>query len=199
MSSILFGLVFPSATFYKSNQLKDKRQHYCSDLGEFHIYLAILEVISVTDFSFSQALAFWLQSQKGHLRKESFQVKVFWWTHMQPLHPEMPLEIPDTMLRGWAHIDYWVGKLFWTQSLCASILWVIKPNVLSFRKQLSPISRMQCPLPVNDGEEATGFTVLMDHFWEPHSRPSVLSWKGNWAKHGDGAGGCPWGYTLHSL
>lgn len=59
MSSILLGFVFPSATFYKSNQLKEKRQYYSSDLGEFHIYLAILEVISVADFSFSQTLAFW--------------------------------------------------------------------------------------------------------------------------------------------
>lgn len=49
MSSVLLGLVFPSVTFYKSNQLKDKRQHYSSDLGEFHIYLAILEVISAAD------------------------------------------------------------------------------------------------------------------------------------------------------
>lgn len=77
MSSILLGFVFPSATFYKSNQLKEKRQYYSSDLGEFHIYLAILEVISVADFSFSQTLAFWQQSQKGHIQKESFQVKVF--------------------------------------------------------------------------------------------------------------------------
>lgn len=111
----------------------------------------------------------------------------------------MPLEIQDTMPRGWAHIDYWAGKLFWTQSLCTSILWVIKPNVLSFRKQLSPISSMQCPLAVSDGEEVTGFTVLRDHFWEPPWWPWVLSRKGNWAKQAGGAGGCPWGCTLHSV
>lgn len=52
---------------------------------------------------------------------------------------------------------------------------------------------MQCPLPVSDGEEVTGFTVLMDHCWEAPSWPSVLSWKGNWAKQGGGARGCPWG------
>lgn len=44
------------------------------------------------------------------------------------------------MLRGWPHIDYWAGKLFWTQSICTSILWIIKPNVLPFGKQLIPIS-----------------------------------------------------------